>query len=101
MKELFEEPIKLLRYSGLIEGVSYLVLLFVAMPLKYLAGMPMAVKITGWMHGMLFMIFVLALALVQKKHKWPLLKSFWAFVASLVPFGTFWLDRELKKELEK
>ncbi|MEC9073494.1 MAG: DUF3817 domain-containing protein, partial [Myxococcota bacterium] len=50
-----------LRLIGWIEGTSYLLLVGVAMPLKYLAGQPMAVKITGWIHGLLFMLFCLIL----------------------------------------
>ena len=56
-------PIPLLRAAGLAEAVSFLVLLGVAMPLKYLAGMPQAVKVVGWAHGLLFMGFCAALLL--------------------------------------
>ena len=55
-------PIPWLRYTALAEGVSYLLLLGVAMPLKYLADMPMAVKIVGWAHGLLFMLLLMMLA---------------------------------------
>ena len=80
------------------EGISFLVLLFIAMPLKYFAGLPEAVKIVGWAHGVLFVAF-LFLSLVVKT---TLRKDFiWlvkAFIASILPFGTFLLEKELKKE---
>lgn len=87
-----------LRLVGFIEGISYLVLLLIAMPLKYWAGMPQAVKVVGWAHGLLFVLFILALLQVTLIHKWNLKKAIIAFVASLIPFGTFILDSSLKKE---
>lgn len=86
---------------GFIEGVSFLVLLLVAMPLKYYLGLPLMVKITGWIHGVLFMLYILAVLMAIKPMKWNL---FWVLVAlgaSLIPIGTFVLDRSLKRrELE-
>ena len=76
---------------GHIEGISYLVLLLVAMPLKYYAGMPMAVKIVGYLHGILFITYCIILALTMRKMNWSFLKGFYAFVLSLIPFGTFGL----------
>jgi integral membrane protein len=86
------------RIIGIAEGISFLVLLIVAMPLKYYAGMPMAVKYTGWIHGLLFILYIIALAQVSFTRKWPLLKIIVAFAASLIPFGTIILDSRLKKE---
>jgi len=79
------------------DGISYLVLLGIAMPLKYLAGMPLAVRIVGMAHGILFIalcVFLL-LALVQGKlsFKWCLI----VFVCALVPFAPFFLDKKLKQ----
>ena len=88
-----------LRRVGLLEGVSYLVLLGIAMPLKYLAGRPETVQVVGWVHGVLFMLFVAALAHAALARRWPLARSAWAFVAALVPFGTFVLDRHLRREM--
>lgn len=87
-----------LRKIGLIEGVSFLVLLLIAMPLKYFANMPEAVKVVGWAHGLLFMLYVAALAHVWLLHRWGFLKLLIAFAASLIPFGPFLLDSRLKKE---
>ena len=91
-------PLSRLRIIGFLEGISYLVLLGVAMPLKYLAGLPIAVKYTGWLHGLLFVMFGAALINVWVARKWSFPKVLIAFIASLLPFGTFVLDRQLKKE---
>ncbi|MEO8770672.1 MAG: DUF3817 domain-containing protein [Ferruginibacter sp.] len=92
------KTLSLFRRIAIAEGISFLVLLCIAMPLKYFADMPMAVKIVGYMHGFLFIGFVLLAWETKNK----LNKGFgWfglAFLASLLPFGTFVLDRELKKE---
>jgi integral membrane protein len=88
-----------LRLIGLVEGVSFLVLLFVAMPLKYLAGLPEMVKLVGWAHGLLFVLFVVALVHVAWVVRWPMARIAGAFVASLVPFGTFVLDTRIRREL--
>lgn len=70
------------------------------MPLKYMAGMPGPVKYVGWIHGLLFILYVILLIPVMLKYKWPLGKTFIAFVAALLPFGTFVLNtRVLKKEI--
>ena len=78
------------------EGASFLLLLFIAMPLKYFAGMPEAVKYVGWAHGLLFILYMLQLALVAFSQKWDVLKVLFGFAASLVPFGPFLFERRLK-----
>lgn len=83
---------------ALLEGISYIVLLFIAMPLKYLANQPLAVKYTGWAHGVLFVAYMVLLVLVWAEYKWSFKKVTFAFVASLLPFGTFVLDKRLKEE---
>ena len=95
---MFKTPISRLRWIGNIEGISYLLLLFIAMPLKYFADMPEAVKFTGMAHGVLFVLFMIALAHVTLVHRWSFLKVLGAVVASLIPFGTFVLDAKLRKE---
>lgn len=86
-----------LRLIGKIEGVSFLVLLCIAMPLKYAAGMPMAVKVVGWAHGVLFILFVASLWAARKEAKLPLRLSAMVFVAALLPFGPFVIDRRLEQ----
>lgn len=76
------------------EGVSFLVLLLIAMPLKYFAGMPMAVTVAGGLHGLLFVAFIVMAWEVKGEYKkdWGwVVKS---FIASIVPFGTFWMDHK-------
>jgi len=90
-------PIQQLRIIGILEGWSYLILLGIAMPLKYWAGFPLAVQITGSFHGAFFILFCLALLHVKLRYKWSLLQSGLAFVSAFIPFGTFVLDRKLKQ----
>ncbi|KIM07911.1 MAG: membrane protein [Sulfurovum sp. PC08-66] len=84
------------RLIGLIEGISYLVLLFVAMPIKYLLGDPSYVKVIGMAHGILFMLFVAAQFRAALKYRFDLKENALYFVASLIPFGTFFTDKRLK-----
>jgi integral membrane protein len=83
----------------MLEGVSFLVLLFIAMPLKYLAGYPLAVRIAGSLHGFLFLLFLAALYRAAIDRGWPLQRAAAAFVSSILPFGTFVFDRSLRREI--
>ena len=83
------------------EGVSFIVLLFIAMPLKYVGNMPIAVTIVGGLHGLLFVAFVVMAWEVKREYKkdWDwLMKS---FIASVVPFGTFWMESRVWKKEEE
>lgn len=86
------------RVVAIFEGISYLALLFIAMPLKYMAGMPQAVKYTGWVHGILFITYCYLLFRLWTSYKWPLKKAAGIFVASLLPFAPFIVEKRLKKE---
>lgn len=86
-----------LRWVGNAEGVSFLVLLFIAMPLKYLFDFPMAVKVNGWVHGVLFVIYIFAVLRTAYLIKWNYLRVGIALAASLIPFATFVLDKKLKQ----
>lgn len=86
------------RLAAISEGFSFIVLLFIAMPLKYFAGMPEVVKYVGWVHGLLFVLYVLTLMTVKINLNWGFKKTLIAFLASLLPFGTFILDKSLQKE---
>ncbi len=90
-------PIRNLRVIGNIEGVSYLALLGIAMPLKYFGGMPKAVTIAGSFHGLFFVLFCAALLIVWRKKNWDYEQVALAFLASIIPFGTFYLDKKLRK----
>ena len=88
-----------LRTWTIVEGVSYALLLFVAMPLKYLAGIPLAVRIVGMAHGVLFMIVGVLLLLAMAKARWSLGRAALVFVSTLVPFGPFFIERKMKAYL--
>ena len=90
-----------LRKIGIAEGISFLVLLGIAMPLKYLLDQPMAVKIFGWAHGILFVAF-LVLAWEYKTDRDKNIKWFAvAFLAAIIPTGTFFFDKKLKEEISR
>ena len=95
---MLDSSLKRFRIISFIEGISYLALLFIAMPIKYLGDNPILVKIVGMTHGVLFMLFVYLLYVVARKHKWDKKFVFFAFITSLLPFGMFFLDRDLKKK---
>ncbi len=86
------------RLVAISEGFSYILLLFIAMPLKYLAGWPHGVTYVGWIHGLLFVLYILTLVTVKFSLNWGFKKTVIAFLASLIPFATFILDKSLRKE---
>lgn len=94
---MFRNSFSKFRTIAFMEGISYLVLLFMAMPLKYFAGMPIFVKVVGMAHGVLFILFLVYLLLAARENKWSMKFNFWAFISSLVPFGTFYLEKKLKQ----
>ena len=82
------------------EGLSFLLLLLVAMPLKYALDMPQAVRVVGMAHGVLFIAYLATLALAAVEHQWGAKRLAVALVASLAPGGTFWLDAQLRREAQ-
>ena len=90
-----------LRLVGLLEGLSFLVLLGIAMPLKYLANMPQAVRVAGLAHGVLFIAFVMLVLEAIGSLRWTLKEVLWALLASLLPFGTLVLDRKLRQQAQE
>ena len=91
-----KNPVPYLRRITLIEGISFLLLLGIAMPLKYFADMPMAVKIVGWAHGLLFVAFCFVLLHTMIRARWSFARAATVFVASLLAFGPFVLDRRMR-----
>ncbi len=91
-----KHPVSFLRSVALLEAISYLILLFVAMPLKYVWGMPLAVKIVGAAHGGLFVVFCIALWRVLMHTGWPFSRAVLVFIASLLPFVPFFIDRRMR-----
>ncbi len=79
-----------------VEGYSYLILLFVAMPLKYLLGVAIAVKIAGMLHGVLFIALVALMIPAYIEAKWKFKYNILFFIASLIPFGTFFTRSKIK-----
>jgi integral membrane protein len=86
------------RKIALIEGISFLVLLLIAMPLKYFADMPMAVTVVGGIHGALFVGYLILAWLVKVDYNKPFVWLIKAFIVSIIPFGTFVADKEWKRE---
>lgn len=86
-----------LRLVGALEGLSFLLLLFVAMPMKYILGNPILVKYVGMGHGVLFITFLVVLFVVCEKQKWSLTMFLMGLIASILPFGPFFFDAKLKK----
>jgi len=86
--------LKTYRITSIAEGVSLLVLFGIAMPLKYIYNSPMMVEIVGMLHGLLFIAYVLFSFLYKFKAKWPILTLFIVVIASVVPFGTFYIDKK-------
>lgn len=93
MEQNIPLALKRLIWVGHAEGISYLILLGIAMPLKYLWKMPEAVRITGSLHGVLFVLFVFALINAKMDLKLSAGKIALGFLASIIPFGTFFLSR--------
>ncbi|MCO5274219.1 MAG: DUF3817 domain-containing protein [Flavobacteriales bacterium] len=81
------------RWVAILEGISFLVLLFIAMPLKYWADLPLMVKYTGWVHGILFIGYIVCAVPMFTRVKWPSERIYGVGVASLLPFGTFVMER--------
>lgn len=84
--------IKRFKIIALLEGISFLVLLFIAMPLKYFADQPWMTKQVGMAHGLLFVLYVILVIEVKIALDWSFRKTFIALAASIVPFGTFCIN---------
>jgi integral membrane protein len=91
-------PIKTLKTVGYLEGWSFLILLGIAMPLKYLMDMPLAVTIVGSLHGLLFVLYIAVILYVWTVKKWPIFRVFLAMLSSVIPFGPFIFDRKFLKD---
>ncbi len=89
-----------LRLIGFLEGVSFLLLLGVAMPLKYLAGQPEAVSVVGMAHGVLFLLYLVATVQAALEFQWTWTRTLLIAGASLLPFGPFYADARWLKPLE-
>ncbi|PKL78031.1 MAG: hypothetical protein CVV25_12890 [Ignavibacteriae bacterium HGW-Ignavibacteriae-4] len=96
-----EKNLKILRIVGIIEGISYLTLFGITMPLKYMMGMKEPNYIVGLLHGVLFVGYVFLTYLVYKQYSIGIKKALLLLISSLLPFGTFVSDSKILKPLEK
>lgn len=77
------------------EGISFLIILGITMPLKYIMNYGMPNKIIGMIHGALFIYYVIAVFLVKNQFKWNAKETFIALLASIIPFGTFYVEKKM------
>lgn len=90
-----------LRLIGFLEGLSLLILVFIAVPMKYYGNNPSLVKSVGPVHGVLFLLFVFLALQVSVEYKWKLFQTTWkVMLASLIPFGTFYVDNKILKGMD-
>lgn len=92
--------ITIFRIVALLEGISYILLLFIATPIKYLAGDPQYVKLLGMPHGLLFVAYIALAFMFKKEFNWNLKQFLIVLVASILPFGTFYIDKVYLKKLK-
>ncbi|AWW00374.1 hypothetical protein DJ013_20230 [Arcticibacterium luteifluviistationis] len=92
---MLNSPLGWLRIVGFLEGCSYLLLFGITMPLKYMYDLAKPNYILGMLHGFLFILYIALVLWVAYYNKWSKTKTFWALLASLIPFGTFYADKKL------
>lgn len=97
VKKLLKTALGRLRIVAFVEGCSYLLLGF-TMLLKYKFSLPQPNYIVGMAHGLLFVLYILLVVQVAFLHRWSIIKVFWAFLVSLIPFGTFYADKKLFRQ---
>lgn len=97
---MFQYPLGLLRLSSLLDGLSFVILLYFAIYEKRILGDETAVRIPGMIHGAIFTLFLIFLYLTLEKKKWPLKRAALVFLCSLIPFAPFFLEPMLKREQE-
>lgn len=95
---MFNSSYSRFRIISILEGLSFLILVFIAMPIKYIGENPYPVKIAGMTHGVLFIVFCIFLFEAMKKCNWEKGISFQYFAYSLVPFGFILIEKSLKKQ---
>lgn len=98
MKKYLNTALGRLRLIGMLEGISFIFLLGLGMPMKYFYDMPWGVKYMGWAHGALFVMYVASVFHAAVLYRWTFIKAFQALLASVVPFGPFFFDAQLIRE---
>ncbi|PZR18302.1 MAG: hypothetical protein DI539_16255 [Flavobacterium psychrophilum] len=91
---------RLFKIIATLEGISLLALLFVAMPLKYIWNMPEYVRVVGMAHGLLFIVYIIIASMLKSELKWPFGKYLIICLASVIPFGTFYIEYKYFKNTE-
>lgn len=100
MIHLFRTNVGRLRIVGLLEGISLLVLVFIAVPMKYYFGNPEGSRIIGPVHGALFLLFVFNTLSVGVEQQWKFRTTTWkVLLACMIPFGTFYIDRTILRKI--
>lgn len=99
-RELVTTPLGRLRLVGFLEGVSFVFLVCLAVPVKYLMGNPILVRVSGPVHGLLFILFVLGVYLMAFERNWDRRITWKLMAASLIPFGNFYVDRTILRNME-
>lgn len=94
------DQLKFFKLMGNLEGISYLLILLVTMPLKYFMAMPTPNKIVGMAHGVLFIVYCLLLLMVMSKYKLGFKVGFIGFIAALLPFGPFVFHSYMMKHIK-
>lgn len=89
--------ISLFRFVAFFEGLSFILLLFFATPMKYFAHDDSYVKLLGMPHGILFIIYIIIAFMLRNENSWIKQHFHWVILASILPFGTFVLDRKMPK----
>ena len=87
------------RITAILEGISYLALFAISMPLKYLAEIPEPNKYIGYAHGFLFIAYIILAVIFWMEKKWSVKRLAILILASLLPFGTFYMDKKYLKPL--
>jgi integral membrane protein len=102
MMHLLKTNIGRLRIIGYLEGISLLVLIFIAVPMKYYFGNPSLSKIFGPIHGAIFLLFLFNALSVGVEQNWKFKTTTWKIiVACFIPFGTFYIDAKILSKLKK
>jgi integral membrane protein len=98
MSQQVSKSIKQLKIAAIAEGISYLLLLGVTMPLKYLMDMPEPNLLVGYVHGLLFIWYIALVFTVAFRYRWPVFSTLIALAASLFPFATFYVEAKMLRD---
>jgi len=101
IKELLKSKIGRLRIIGFLEGLSLLILLFIAVPMKHLFGIPMGSMIVGSIHGALFLAYIYLAIMLSIERNWKFFRITWkVLLSSFIPFGTFYIDKVILSTMD-